>query len=1299
MPRMQVGDVVDGRFVIERRAGAGGMGAVYHASDRKTGAKVAIKVLHGHEARDIARFNNEVSVLSALEHPGIVRYIAHGATAEGARYLVMEWVDGEGLESRLARAGLGMAESVALVRAAAQALAVAHRRGVVHRDLKPSNLMLTGVARTPIKVLDFGIARAGQAHTTLTRTGIMVGTPGYMAPEQARGARDIDARADVFALGAVLFECLTGRPAFVGEHVMALLAKLLLEEPPRVSDLRPDVPLAIDELVARMLAKTREARPEDAAAVVAELDRLGALDGARAPVGLPRPEALTGSEHRLLCVIVAADQGSTGGSETSADTLSSEVLIDTLRRLREEILPHGARIDALALGGFLLTLEGAGSVADQAARAARCALGMRALLPALSIALVTGRGEISGRLPVGQVIDRACKLLTARVATGAGIRVDEVTRGLLDVRFEMIEGAAGWELRGERELGEETRTLLGRPTPCVGRDRELRTLMDLVEECAGEGVARGVLVTAAAGAGKTRIRHELVQRVRQRHPEVEIWQGRGDAISAGSTFALIGSALRNVAGILGGEPLALRQDKLRARVSRHVNEKERERVAMFLGEIAGTPFPDAESPKLRASRQNATVMADQIRLAWQDFVVSETLAHPVLLVIEDMHWGDLPSIKLIDRALAELSERPLLVLALARPEVHELFPRLWIERQVQEIRLGELGRRAAQELVRNALGSTVDPQRVADLVQRAAGNAFYLEELIRAVAEGRGEALPETVLGMAEARLLGLDPQARRVLRAASIFGETFWQRGVAALLGGEAGSTHAGSVLATLVEREVIHRKLQSRFPEEEEFAFRHALLREGAYAMLSEGDRALGHRLAAMWLAQAGESDPMILAEHFERGGAPSRAIEFYVRAAEQALRGYDCAAAVQRAERGIRCGAEGEVRKALISSMAEAYMHNGDLARAQDLFEEVLAISAPGSLSWCQAISMRLQIANRLGQAKPLLGIATTLLSVEPDREGAALFTCILSATTQVLLNVGMFDLAEAYFKRMQQIGEPLADREPLVRAWLDHGYGDRLYHQEDDWAALECFKRAAAGFEAVGSRPYATTAQAHMGYAYFRLGMYAESRKIAESLLLPGDAIPVQAFSGRLLLAMVKAVSESTEAAIASLSALVDFTIAHSLPWFLAIVRVAIARVLLLRRGDLDAAAREVQDAIALLATHPRNHMGALATFADIRLAQHRPAEALAIAEQALSVQRSLPPAYAVDAYPPLVHAEALHATGDHAGARELIAAMRAALLERTERIGDPAFRKSFLEAVPQNARLLARAKEWLGAAAE
>jgi predicted ATPase len=301
-----------------------------------------------------------------------------------------------------------------------------------------------------------------------------------------------------------------------------------------------------------------------------------------------------------------------------------------------------------------------------------------------------------------------------------------------------------------------------------------------------------------------------------------------------------------------------------------VPASSRQRVAEFLGELVGAPFPDGEgSAQLRAAREDAQLLSEQLRRAWMDFLQAETEIHPVLIVLEDLQWSDFGTVRFIDTALRDRAEQPWMVLALARPEVFEVFPRLWAERQhVQEIRLKELGRKAGERLVRQVLGDGIGPDTIERLVKQADGNTFYLEEMIRGAAGGKAGALPETVLAMAETRLGRLPLEARRILRAASIFGQVCWESGVTLLLGGAIGPTLVGEWLARLVEQEMLAVRADSRFPGERELVFRHALLRAGAYATLTEEDRRRGHRLAGEWLEQHGEPDPEVLAEHFARG-----------------------------------------------------------------------------------------------------------------------------------------------------------------------------------------------------------------------------------------------------------------------------------------------------------------------------------------------------------------------------------------------------------------------------------------------
>ena len=254
---------MSGRFADLQPVSRGGTGSVFRAIDARSGETVALKILHGSTADDSDRLGREADALSAIAHPSVVRYVDHGRTADGELYLAMEWLEGETLADRLRRGPLEVGEALALGGRLADALAAAHARGVVHRDVKPMNVILAGGALDVPKLVDFGLAKLDRAKI-LTLPGVIMGTPAYMAPEQARGEQDIDARADIFALGCVLYECVSGHAPFRGEDPWAVLAKVLFEEPPPASEHRAAVPAALDTLLAEMLAKAAVDRPDAA---------------------------------------------------------------------------------------------------------------------------------------------------------------------------------------------------------------------------------------------------------------------------------------------------------------------------------------------------------------------------------------------------------------------------------------------------------------------------------------------------------------------------------------------------------------------------------------------------------------------------------------------------------------------------------------------------------------------------------------------------------------------------------------------------------------------------------------------------------------------------------------------------------------------------------------------------------------------------------------------------------------------------------------------------------------------------
>jgi eukaryotic-like serine/threonine-protein kinase len=277
---------VEGRYEVERELGRGGMATVHQARDLRHGRRVAIKVLRDElsAALGAERFLKEIEVTASLQHPHILPLFDSGSVG-GLLYYVMPLVEGETLRERLSRDGqLPVDEAVRLAGEIADALEHAHRRGVVHRDVKPENVLLQGErGSTHALVADFGIALAIEqaGGERLTRTGLTLGTPQYMAPEQARGEKGVDARADVYALGAVLYEMLAGEPPFAAPTAQQVVARVMHDAPPSLTARGHRVPPHLDAAVRRALAKRPDDRFPSAATFAAAL--------AAPPVAAPLP--------------------------------------------------------------------------------------------------------------------------------------------------------------------------------------------------------------------------------------------------------------------------------------------------------------------------------------------------------------------------------------------------------------------------------------------------------------------------------------------------------------------------------------------------------------------------------------------------------------------------------------------------------------------------------------------------------------------------------------------------------------------------------------------------------------------------------------------------------------------------------------------------------------------------------------------------------------------------------------------------------------------------------------------------
>ncbi|MEI8258189.1 MAG: AAA family ATPase, partial [Deltaproteobacteria bacterium] len=556
------------------------------------------------------------------------------------------------------------------------------------------------------------------------------------------------------------------------------------------------------------------------------------------------------------------------------------------------------------LGGHAVAIFGRGnSVGEEAQRAVRCGLSVARAIGGLDVAVVTSRVWSAEGSMRGDSIDRGARLLER--ASGR-VMVDDVTVRLVGDGFDAVPDGDAFVL-STRGADAGAPRFLGRETPLVGRDRQLRLLEGLWEECTEDTTARLALVTGPAGSGKSRLPHEFVRRAKELCPEAAIWIARANPVGAGSPYALLGDALRSALGPHDSDRADLWFQRLRARLGMRLPADECERIARELSDLLGARSDDTAFES-GALRRDLVLRGDRVRLAIGRWLDAETRSQPVLLVIEDLHWGDSTSTDILDGVLAVMPHRPLMVLALARPELSERFPRLWIDRPLTTVNLPELHPRAALRLVSAVLPELPEGRLVA-IVERAGGNAFFLEELVRCVAEGRGDELPDTVLGVIQSRFDALTEPSRRLVGRVSVFGRIFW-RAAARSLTGHTDAALDG-MLRELVSAELATSRDASRFEGDHEYAFRHALVRDAACALLDANERAAAHLAAATWLEGAGERDPLVLIEHFEKAGRPAQALEHVVRGAERALEGNDFDGAVVLARLAIERGATDALR----------------------------------------------------------------------------------------------------------------------------------------------------------------------------------------------------------------------------------------------------------------------------------------------------------------------------------------------------------------------------------------------------
>ena len=1059
--RAVAGDLVPGTefagYRIEAVLGRGGMSVVYLAEHLRLGRKVALKLLAPQLAGDERfreRFVRESRIAAGMEHANIVP-IYEAGEAGGVLFIAMRYVPGSDLGELIGREGaLEPERTIQILREVANALDAAHNRGLVHRDVKPGNVLVVQGGGSDghdlVFLSDFGLTKRLEGSAGhLTQTGQFLGTIDYVAPEQIEG-RSVDARADVYSLACLLFECLTGSVPFGGDTEVARMYAHLQATPPSATALRAELPLAIDTVLARGLAKDRT----DRFASCSELIQAAAVALAAEPREIFHTAA-DRSTRRTVTVLFADVTESTELGEHLDPERVRAMMSGFLDAVRDVVGRHEGTIERV-IGSEVFAVFGI-PVAheDDPLRAVRAGYEVHAAMRALDERSAQEHGPVRLRVGIetGEVL-----------ASGVGSRMPSVTGDAVTLASglqkaagpeETLIGPATFNLVRDAVVAEDRPPIrpkgspepiephlvrlvradtLGRArhvdTPMVDREREQRLLREVFERTLADRACQLFTILGAPGGGKSRLVEEFIQ-----------WTGdratllRGRCPSYGE-----GVALRPVAEMLE-QAAQVQPEETPASVRRAITDLfEGDGRAALIVERAMRAIGISEGPAvpeetLWAIRRLLELLADR---------------RPLVAVIDDVQSAKPTLLELIDHIADWSRSAPIMLVCLARPELFELRP-TWGggKYNATAIHLEPLDDLDTDRLIRNIVGTDNLPKAVrAIIVDAAEGNPLFAEEIVSmlidegalveeedgwvAVADLSDLLLPPTIAGILEARLDRLSVLERSLLERAALVGKEFQVAAVAALppvMDAAEILPHVSSLVRKDLLRPVERAELDT-------LRFRHALIREAAYESIPKQTRSELHRRHADWLIAHRQGSEEVAAYHLEHayryraevGPADSEARDLAIRAGRalaaagrQAFARGDIPSTTSMLERAVALLPRDEPGRAeLLADLAESRKEAGDFDRTDALYAEMIDIAHAAADQGLEArAQLRRAIARFLVEPRAMnvadLRVvaedAVRLLETAGD-EGALADALVDLATTSWLIGDanGMLELSD-------------------------------------------------------------------------------------------------------------------------------------------------------------------------------------------------------------------------------------------------------------------------------------------------
>jgi class 3 adenylate cyclase/predicted ATPase len=952
-----------GRYQVRRTLGAGGGGAVYLGDDTELGRPVAIKVLRGGAGRaqaDKEPALREARRLAQLRHPGIVAVHDVGVH-EGQVYVVSDYLDGPDVGRWLLHHRPSWPEAASVAAAVADALAHAHARLIVHRDVKPANILLTAEG-APVLV-DFGLA-LDETQAGGDAKGVIAGTPWYMSPEQFAGtAHRIDGRTDIYSLGVVLYEMLTGRLPFRATNPLELLRQVSDDEPQPPRQLVREIPPELERACLKTLAKRQQDRYTTAADFAADLRRVAPAaefsgpaiappvppPTAAAPVTPPLQRRAREAERRQVTVLV-------GGcdmfeSEPYLEGLDAEDQARVLRAFQQ-----GCERPAHQFGGTVVQCNAQGLLVcfgypvayeDGARRAAQAGLGILADVKPLAdtlrrehklkldpwIGLHTGPAVVEagedGVSLVGEARNLAVRL--EDVAAPGQVICSDATHRLIRGHFtcasfgrRTIKGVTQpVELFHVQGPGEARNPVEAAGpaglTPLTGRDHEVSLLKARWEQ-AQEGMGQVVLLIGEPGLGKSRLVYTMKQHLLGQMVEGEVdapvieWRCSPHFQNTGLYPAI--DFYERALAFGREESPAARFDRLLHRLEQYGLARP-ETVPLWAA-LLSLPSPDRFPPlALSPVRQR-----EETFRALVEWLHTRAARRPVLFVVEDLHWVDASTLEFLAQFLAEGLHDSILTVLTFRPEFKTPWPAVAHQ---TSLALNRLTRREVGDLMRQKTGAAVPQALIERVYDRTGGVPLFVEEFTQlaqesgALGQAGGDSLstqallahviPATLQDLVMARLDRMEGD-REVAQLAATLGREMSYELLSAVATMDEEAL-AGE-LAKLVQAEILYPKGR---PPRCTYIFKHALLEDALYNSLVKTRRQQFHRRIAEVLEarfpQTVETQPELVAHHFTEAGLTEKGIDYWLKAGRRSQQRSANAEAIGHLTKGL----------ALVGALAES------------------------------------------------------------------------------------------------------------------------------------------------------------------------------------------------------------------------------------------------------------------------------------------------------------------------------------------------------------------------------------------